>query len=276
MIEVPFFFANAGYDLFGILHEPRLPRRDIGFVFCAPFGEEKLWAHRELVDFARELARRGYPILRFDYRGTGDSEGDFDAATPNACVADIQAAVAALRERSGPLGGVGLLGLRFGATLAALAAASSAEVRHLILWSPIVRGAAYAQELLRVNLAMQLAQYKEVRHDRDALVQAMREGRTTNIDGYEISHAMYEEMCAIDLASAAPQPAVRALVVQVAPQTGAPASPELARLASLYAEGNAIVSIAEPFWKEIKPLYGRAEHLYADTLRELEQASHAL
>ena len=75
MKEKPFIFPNGSYNLFGILHEPEIESNGEGFVFCSPFAEEKLWAHRVFVNFARELARLGYTVLRFDYMGHGDSEG---------------------------------------------------------------------------------------------------------------------------------------------------------------------------------------------------------
>ena len=69
MKETPFFFSNQGQNLFGVLHEPCTDGRQTGFLLCYPFAEEKLWVHRVYVNFARELARRGYPVLRFDYMG---------------------------------------------------------------------------------------------------------------------------------------------------------------------------------------------------------------
>lgn len=267
MSEVPLYFGGGGFDLFGVMHAAQAPARDVGFVFCAPFAEEKLWTHLVYVNFARELARRGHPVLRFDYRGTGDSAGDFEDATPQACVADTLCAIGALRERAGPLAGVGLLGLRFGATVAAMAAERCDDVRRLVLWSPVLRGGAYVQELLRVNLAMQIAQFKEVRRDREELVRAMREGQTTNVDGYEITLETYEQLGTIDLlAGPGAAAAARCLVVQIAPRPLEGPGPELLRLAAQYRDGRAVVSVEEPFWKEIKPLYTRAERLFAGTL----------
>jgi len=52
MTETPFFFPNGNYQLFGVLHEAEAPSKNEGFVFCAPFAEEKLWAHRVFVNFA--------------------------------------------------------------------------------------------------------------------------------------------------------------------------------------------------------------------------------
>ena len=55
MTETPFYFANGSHSLFGVLHEPEAAPVNAGFVFCHPFGEEKLWSHRVYVTFARAL-----------------------------------------------------------------------------------------------------------------------------------------------------------------------------------------------------------------------------
>jgi exosortase A-associated hydrolase 2 len=274
--EVPFFFPGGDRELFGVLHVPASSPPAAAFLFCAPFGEEKLWAHLVYVSFARELARRGFAVLRFDYRGTGDSEGDSEEATPEACLDDIRCALEVLREKCAASAPLGLLGLRFGATLAALAAERESGLQWLVLWSPVLRGAAYAQELLRTNIAAQVTLYREVREDRDAMVQAMKSGRTVNVEGYELSLAGFEQTSAIDLLVAPVRATARSLVVDIAPRPRPAVGADFARFAALRPEGTAVVSVEEPFWKEIKPLYARAERLFADTLRWMEPASNAV
>ena len=96
---------------------------------------------------------------------------------------------------------VNLLGLRLGATIASLVAEEITDVHQLVLWSPIIDGARYMQELLRINLTTQMAIYKEVLRDREALVDAMRQGETVNVDGYEMALPMYSEVSAVKLAA---------------------------------------------------------------------------
>ena len=69
MIETPFFFNNKDIQLFGVIHEPAQPVKNLAWVLCHPFAEEKLWSHRVYVNLARTLAKSGYTVLRFDYRG---------------------------------------------------------------------------------------------------------------------------------------------------------------------------------------------------------------
>jgi alpha/beta superfamily hydrolase len=98
-IETPFFFQGNGYRLFGVFHEASGPKKKEGFVFCAPFAEEKLWTHRVFVNFARLLAEKGYPVLRFDYMGNGDSEGDFEESSLETMLSDTECATIMLREK---------------------------------------------------------------------------------------------------------------------------------------------------------------------------------
>ena len=104
----------------------------------------------------------------------------------------------------------------------------------------------------------------------------MKEGRTVNVDGYEMSLAGYEQTSAIDLLAAPRRTTARCLVIELAPRPRPVVSADLARFAALHREGRAVVSVEEPFWKEIKTLYTHAEQLCADTLRWLEPVSHAV
>jgi pimeloyl-ACP methyl ester carboxylesterase len=83
--------------------------------------------------------------LRFDYRGTGDSWGTPEEATVEGWLADIRTAV----ERLGAAetSRLATFGLALGGTLAALATCDGLEVRHLLLWDPIVDGSAYLSGL---------------------------------------------------------------------------------------------------------------------------------
>lgn len=270
MKEAPFFFPGVDYNLFGILHLPKEKQKNIAFLFCHPFGEEKLWAHLVYVNFARELTARGYPVLRFDYMGNGDSDGDFKDSSVETNLTDIHSALQILREKVGSSCWVGLIGLRFGATLAALAAENNPEINRLILWEPIINGTQYMQELLRINLTTQMAIYKEIRYNREALVQAMKKGQTANVDGYEITSEMFEQVSSINLLDGLKQTQARCLMVQISPRQQE-FKKDFSLLSPLYRNGHALITIEEPFWKEIRTFYSSAQHLYQDTLAWLKQ-----
>lgn len=251
--ETPFYFPSGRHSIFGVLHEPARTMGLPSFVFCHPLAEEKLWTHRILVVFARRLAARGHAVLRFDYMGNGDSTGHFSESSLETELADVHAAIHEVRERTGQTQ-VGLLGLRLGATVAALAAEQASSIGPLVLWAPIVDGARYMQEALRSNLTTQMATFKEVRYDRAALVEMMEQGSTVNVDGYEMAHPLFSSFSAVKLAADPKTHAGPCLVVNIERMPGKPA-PDLDALAARYGQGTLGFAQEEPFWREIAKSY---------------------
>ncbi|MEX3999186.1 alpha/beta hydrolase [Paraburkholderia sp. EG285A] len=118
-----------------------------GVVLCNPFGYDALCTHRGWRKLAERLAAAGLPALRFDYPGTGDGAGmEDDPGRVDAWLASIGAAVHHLREWTG-VTHVALVGLRLGATLAAVAAERIGGVDALVLLAPPVTGRRYIREL---------------------------------------------------------------------------------------------------------------------------------
>ena len=279
--ETGFFFNTAGLTagggrardgatvrLYGILHEPSGPPSGRTFVFVHPLTEEKLWTHRVFVSFARQLAARGHAVLRFDARGNGDSDGEFSEASVETLCTDVMAAIDEVRRRTSSAR-VTLLGLRAGATVASLVAERlPGVVERLVLWAPVVDGGRYMQDLLRMNLTAQMAAYKEIRYDREALVEQMRAGQSVNVEGYEMTLPMHEEFSAIKLGAEAKQFAGPCLVVQV--ERKARPDADLQKLVEAYGGRATYVSAEEePFWKEIARFYEQAPNLFARTLEWL-------
>jgi exosortase A-associated hydrolase 2 len=265
MQETPFYFPNGDQRLFGVLHDSPGPAAGPVFVFCHPFGEEKLWAHRAFVAFARELAAIGHPVLRFDYRGNGDSDGAFSESTLETMVSDVHAAIREARARTGR-SDVSLLGLRFGAAVAAIVAEEASDVRHLVLWAPIIDGARYMQELLRINLTTQMASFRKIVHDRAALVAQMEQGETVNVDGYDMALPLYAQCSAIRLAADPKRHAGPCLAVQIERAPDAKPAAELSALMARYARATVVCAQEEPFWKEIARYYGTAASVGRATL----------
>ncbi len=263
MKETPLFFQHGACSLFGILHQPAADSSLPAFVFCHPFGEEKLWAHRVFVSFARRLAAAGFPVLRFDGRGHGDSEGELRDSSFETALADTRCAIDHARRITGRRQ-INLLGLRLGATQASLLAEGDADIDALVLWAPVVDGSRYMQELLRTNLTTQMAAYKEIREDREALVAIMRRGGTVNVDGYELALPMYSQVSAIRLAGPMRFQGP-CLIAQVERQAQRPL-PELQQLAAQYPRATLVLTQEEPFWKEILRWYSEAPNLFRSTL----------
>jgi alpha/beta superfamily hydrolase len=279
--ETPFYFLRGDTRLFGMLHAPASPGPvRTAYVMSHPFGEEKLWSHRVFVVFARALAARGIPVLRFDYSGAGDSEGDTAAVSVDAYLEDLGAAVDALTARVPGVMRVGLIGLRLGATLAAQFAERARLTQKfplvhgapLALWDPILDGESYIQELLRINLSTQLAVYGKVQESREVLVERIRAGGIANVEGYEIGLPLFESASRKELLpSEGLRHAGGTLVVQIATTEKAKAREDQQRLAELSTDASFQRAIEQPFWREIKAFCARAENLQNQTLQWMEQ-----
>jgi uncharacterized protein len=273
MQEVGFFFPGRRHSLFGVFHQPEGTARRTPFVFCHPFGEEKLWAHRTYVSFARALAAAGHPVLRFDFMGNGDSGGEFPESSLETAMEDVLSAIDEMQRRTGQKA-VSLLGLRFGATVASLVAERVPDLDRLILWAPVIDGARYMQEVLRMNVSTQMTIYKEVRRDREQLVQEMRDGKTVNVDGYEMAWPMYEQVSAIKLAAGTKRCAAPCLIAQIDRQA-VKAVAEFEQLAATYSSAQLLLVQEDAFWKEIARFYDSAPNLFPATLGWLDQAGAA-
>lgn len=137
----------------------------VGINLLNPGIKYRLAPNRLNVNLAGRLTKEGISFFRFDYMGHGDSDGNFEDSTIETRLSDIRCAINYLRIRSG-VKKVGLLGVRIGATLAALKCAKDSEIDFLILISPLIEGKAYIDQCLRSNLTTQISMYKKIIRDR--------------------------------------------------------------------------------------------------------------
>ncbi len=269
MRETALLFAGPTAELFGSVHLPAGEPVQRGVVLCYPFGEERLWVHRIYATFSRRLAAAGVAVIRFDYAGNGDSGGTFSDSTLETAVADASAAVDCLRERS-LCGDVALVGLRFGAVVAARLAERRHDLDRLVLWAPLLDGKQYVKELLRINLTTQMTAYGKVLRDREQLLAAMRAGEAVNVDGYEMSLAMHDQLEAIAMPAGGPKFSGRCLIVNIDGATAPRPRPDLEAVAAAY--GGELTTVREnPFWKEIDAHDDAAPRLASATTEWLER-----
>ena len=129
---------HCGSDrLVGILHAPVAESRPIGVVIVVGGPQYRVGSHRQFVLMARALGRAGYPVLRFDHRGIGDSDGavrSFENLDD-----DIRAALDLLCAEIPSLRSCVILGLCDAAAATLMYCLKDSRLEGLILANPWVR-----------------------------------------------------------------------------------------------------------------------------------------
>ncbi len=143
-IEQPVWLRGNGFDMLGILSPPppeTLARRT-GVVIVVGGAQYRVGSHRQFVQLARHLAAAGFPVLRFDLPGMGDSPGELPAFEDTA--PHIAAAIDGLHAQCPGLEGTVLWGLCDGASASLLYVQATRDVRvaGLALLNPWVRSEA--------------------------------------------------------------------------------------------------------------------------------------
>jgi len=129
-------FACRDCRLIGILDLPERPRQR-GVLIVTGGPQYRVGSHRHFVLLARQLAAAGIPVMRFDYRGMGDSEGEqrsFEQLDD-----DLDAAIAEFFNTLPAMKELVLWGLCDGATAAAWHAARDPRIAGLVMLNPWVR-----------------------------------------------------------------------------------------------------------------------------------------
>ena len=132
-------FANrAGRQLRGMVHLPEEAQNPApGVVLFHGFTGDRMESHWLFVKCSRALAKAGLASLRFDFFGSGESEGELRDATLETEIADAEDAAGFFRSQdSVDSERIGLLGLSLGGAVAALTA-ERVGARALVLWSAV-------------------------------------------------------------------------------------------------------------------------------------------
>jgi pimeloyl-ACP methyl ester carboxylesterase len=221
--KVPLYFGTANRPLFGFYHPPAGPDfRPMAVLLCNPLGDEMTRAHRTFRHLAEALATAGFPVLRFDFDGTGDSAGsERDPGRVATWRADVGRAAAELRVRSGRQS-LALVGLKLGATFAMLGAEDLGGVDALVLWGPFETGTAFVKDVTRAHKMHTMLEPQSFSGGPPAT-----DGQEAL--GFMLTTPTIQELGAVDLCATKRSPARRTLVVD----TANVASPENALLTHL-------------------------------------------
>lgn len=231
--------------------------RDCGVVLCHPTGHEYIRCHRGLRELAVRLARAGFPVVRFDYAGSGDSTGETTDVRLADWAADVRHAVAYLRACSlAPTTCVA--GLRLGANLALEAARELGDVDFLALWQPVVSGSEYLAEIRAQHAALA----REV---------GEAESDSGEVLGFRYSREMLGDIERVDLRAVADEVCERAILID---NTESGPAADVREHAASLAEVLDTAHVPEPRFWDAEPYEAVMPHRTAqEIMRWLEETA---
>ncbi len=142
-----FYLTQDQESTYALFDSPQGAHNSLGVLLCPLFGNDDLCAYRARRQWAQTLAGAGYPTLRFDLPGSGDSAGGpHDPGRVEAWTRALAAAAGWLRTAGGSTR-VAAIGIGLGGLLAYRAAAAGATIDDLVLWSVPVRGRTFVRQL---------------------------------------------------------------------------------------------------------------------------------
>jgi esterase/lipase len=135
MKEIPVFIKNMGEKISGVIHVPdETPAPAV--VFCHGFTGHRIEDHRLFVHAARRMSREGFVAVRFDFRGSGESDGEFENMTVSSEISDLNAVLSFLVNRNELLKDrIAVVGLSLGGVISILTSAQNPLVKAVCTWS---------------------------------------------------------------------------------------------------------------------------------------------
>ncbi len=126
------FFESEGMKISGILH---LPERGNPPCVIASHGLLSSKNSEKYIVLGEEISGEGMAMLRFDFRGIGESEGREEDNTISKKITDLSAAIDFIRSYPGFGNRIGLLGSSLGGFLSLMKASMDKKIRAVVIWA---------------------------------------------------------------------------------------------------------------------------------------------
>ena len=125
-------FLSGGKKISGILH---LPEKKKPPCVIASHGLLSSKESEKYIALGERLSEEGMAMLRFDFRGCGESEGSEDDNTVSGKIADLSSAIDFIRSYPGIGKRMGLVGSSLGGYVSLITAPLDQKIRATVVWS---------------------------------------------------------------------------------------------------------------------------------------------
>ena len=125
-------FQSEGYRISGVLH---LPEKATPPCIIASHGLLSSKDSEKYVALGERISKDGMAMLRFDFRGIGQSAGSEEDNTISKKVNDLSAAVDFIRSYPGLGGQMGLIGSSLGGFVSLIKASTDKGVKATVVWA---------------------------------------------------------------------------------------------------------------------------------------------
>ena len=125
-------FESDGQKISGILH---LPDAKNPPCVIASHGLLSSKNSEKYIALGERISKEGIAMLRFDFRGIGESEGNEEDNTISKKVADLNAGINFIRSYPGLGNRIGLMGSSLGGFLSLIKASGNKEIKAVVTWA---------------------------------------------------------------------------------------------------------------------------------------------
>mgnify|MGYP001034628020 CR=1 FL=1 len=133
-----FTLGEEGKRIFGICEYPSSGKSFPTVLMFHGFTGEHIVSTFKFPRLSRRLVERGIATVRFDFRGSGDSEGEFNEMSPLTELHDAEDVFSFVQKQKWCSGKFGVIGYSLGGMIASLFAGRHTEISTLLLWSPVI------------------------------------------------------------------------------------------------------------------------------------------